>query len=266
MIWSANMSRRYGAVRTNTAKQKMLNGKPAYGYALGMGSPVAAEALSNCGIDFILLDTQHGSFGQDSVNMSLLAMRTASAVPMVRVARNDYTLIGRLLDEGAMGVVIPMVDTPEDAKRAADACRLPPAGNRSWGWGGAVRYGVEYPDEINDEMFVAVQLESIIAVENAEAIMSVAGVDGCWAGPADLALSMGIDPRRAADDDRHARALEKVVEACKNTGKIPGIACGTPEEAIMRAGQGFQYLTAGSDMGFMLSGAAAGLDLFDSQS
>lgn len=252
-------------MRTNTAKEKMLAGKPAFGYALGLGSAVAAENLANCGIDFILLDTQHGSFGQDSVNMSLLAMRNASAVPMVRVARNDYTLIGRLLDEGAMGVVIPMVDTVEDAKRAADACRLPPTGNRSWGWGGAARYGIDYPDRINDEMFVAVQLESITAVENAEAIMAVDGVDGCWAGPADMALSMGIDPRRAAEDDRHARALEKVVEACRNTGKIPGLACSTPEEALLRAGQGFQYLTAGSDLGFMLAGAAAGIALFNAQ-
>lgn len=253
-------------MRKNTAKQKMLAGKPAYGYALALGSPVAAESLSNSGIDFILLDTQHGSFGQDSVNLSLLAMRTASAVPMVRVARNDYTLIGRLLDEGAMGVVIPMVNSVEDAKRAADACRLPPVGTRSWGWGGAGRYGDDYPDEINNEMFVAVQLESITAVENAEAIMAVDGVDGCWAGPADMALSMGIDPRRASEDDRHAKALEAVVTACRNTGTIPGIACSTPEEAVMRANQGFQYLTAGSDLGFMMSGAAAGIKLFEEQS
>ena len=252
-------------MRTNTATEKMLAGKPAFGYALALGSAVAAENLANCGIDFILLDTQHGSFGQDSVNMSLLAMRTAPAVPMVRVARNDYTLIGRLLDEGAMGVVIPMVNSVEDATRAADACRLPPTGNRSWGWGGAARYGADYPDRINDEMFVAGQIESITAVENAEAIMAVDGVDGCWAGPADMALSMGIDPRRAAEDDRHARALEKVVEACRNTGKIPGLACNTPEEAVLRAGQGFQYLTAGSDLGFMLSGAAAGINLFNKQ-
>ncbi len=246
-------------LRKNTAKEKMQAGKPAFGYALGLGSPVAAEALANSGIDFILLDTQHGSFGQDAANLALLAMRTGSAVPMARVARNDYTLIGRLLDEGAMGIVIPMVNSVEDAKRAADACRLPPVGNRSWGWGGAARYGDDYPDQINNEMFVAVQIESITAVENAEAIMAVDGVDGCWAGPADMALSMGIDPRKAGQDDRHIRALERVVEACRNTGKIPGIAAGTPEEARQRAEQGFQYVTAGSDLGFMLSGAAAGL-------
>ncbi|MFW6075875.1 MAG: HpcH/HpaI aldolase family protein [Chloroflexota bacterium] len=246
-------------MRENTAKTKMNNGQPAFGYALGMGSAVAAEALANCGIDFILLDTQHGSWGPDSTNMALMAMRTSTAIPMARVARNDYTLIGRLLDEGAMGIVVPMVESPEDAQRAVDAVRLPPKGKRSWGWGGAIRYGGDYPDWIDDQIFLAVQLESITAVENAEAIMSVDGVDGCWAGPADMALSMGIDPRKAGEDDRHAQALEKVVQACKNTGKAPGLACPSPEEARQRADQGFQYLTAGADMGFMLGGAAAGL-------
>lgn len=246
-------------MRTNTAKAKMATGKPAFGYSLGMGSPLAAEALAGSGIDFILLDTQHGSFGADSVIACLIAMSSGAATPMARVARNDYTLIGRLLDEGVLGIVVPMVDTPEQAKAAADACRLPPVGNRSWGWGRAGRYGGEYPDRINDEMFVAVQLESITAVENAEAIMSTSGVDGCWAGPADLALSMGIDPRRAGEDDRHAKALERIVAACRNTGKAPGLSCSSPEEMVRRAGQGFQFLTGGSDLGFILSGAAAGL-------
>jgi 4-hydroxy-2-oxoheptanedioate aldolase len=246
-------------MRVNHAKAKMLAGQPAYGYSIGLGSVVAAEALSNCGIDWIMLDTQHGSWGQESIVNALIAMRTASAVPMARVARNDYTLIGRLLDEGAMGIIVPMVNTVEDAKTAADACRLPPAGKRSWGWGGAGRYGNDYPDRINAELFVAVQIESIQAVENCEAIMSVEGIDGCWAGPADLALSMGIDPRDAANHDVHARALEQVVTACRNAGKAPGLACSSPEDARNRADQGFQFLTAGGDSGFMLTGALAGI-------
>jgi 4-hydroxy-2-oxoheptanedioate aldolase len=247
-------------VRENTAKSRMLAGEPAFGYSIGLGSPVATEALANCGIDFILLDTQHGTWGQDSTNLALMAMRTSSAIPMARVARNDYTLIGRLLDEGAMGIVVPMVNSAADAQAAADACRLPPVGRRSWGWGGAIRYGTDYPDWINDQIFLAVQLESISAVDNAEEIMSVEGVDGCWAGPADMALSMGLDPRNAAEDERHARALERVVEACRNTGKIPGLACSSPKDARARADQGFQYLTAGSDLGLMLAGATAGLN------
>jgi 4-hydroxy-2-oxoheptanedioate aldolase len=246
-------------MRANTAKQKMLQGRPAFGYSLQLGSPLVAEALASCGVDFILIDTQHGSFSPESTILTLMALTHGTAVPMARVARNDYTLIGRLLDEGALGIIVPMVHTREEAQAVADACLLPPRGRRSWGWGRARVYGSDYPDRINDELFVAVQLESIQAVENAEAILSVPGIDGCWIGPADLALSLGIDPRRAAEDDRHARAIERIVEACRNTGKIAGFAAYGPEDALRRAEQGFRFLTAGSDIGFMLGGATAGV-------
>ena len=251
---------------TNTAKQKMLIDKPAYGFALGLGSPIAAEIFAHSGVDFLLIDTQHGSFGQESVIATLMATAAGGATPMARVARNDYTLIGRLLDEGALGIVVPMVDTAEDAKVAADACRLPPTGNRSWGWGRASQYGADYPDVINDEVFVAVQLESVTAVENAEAILSVPGVDGCWVGPSDLALSMGIHPRDMANDDGHQRALERVLDACRNTGKIPGLACSGPDEARQRAAQGFQFLTADSDIGMLVKGTSAGLQTLSDES
>ena len=246
-------------MKVNAAKQKMLQGQPAYGYSLGLGSPLIAEMISRSGIDFVFVDTQHGSWGPESVSMAFTAIDAGGSIPMARVARNDYTLIGRLLDEGAMGIIVPLVHTPEDAKAVADACLLPPAGARSWGIGGAGRYGADYFDQINEQLFVAVQLESIQAVENAEAIMSTPGIDGCWVGPADLALSMGIHPRDAGKDDRHAKALEKVVEACRNTGTIPGFAAFTPDDAVRRAEQGFIYLTAGSDSGFLMSGANAGL-------
>lgn len=245
----------------NSAKQKMLEGKPAFGFSLGMGSPIAAEVLSRSGIDFLLVETQHGSWGTDSAIGAFLGIAGGTAVPMTRVAKNDYTIIGKLLDQGALGIVVPMVDTVELARAAAQACRLPPRGTRSWGVGRARTFGDDYADWIDDQVFVAIQLESIQAVDNAEAIMAVDGVDGCWAGPADLALSMGIHPRNIANDERHARALERIVQACRNTGKIPGLACGSPEEAKRRAEQGFQYLTAGSDVGFMLGGARAGVKL-----
>lgn len=243
----------------NTAKQKMLAGQPAFGYSLGLGSPLAAELLAHCGIDFLLLETQHGSWGHDGAIAALAAMTGGTAVPMARVVKNEYFLIGKLLDQGTMGIVVPMVDTPEQAKAAADACRLPPRGTRSWGVGRARVYGDDYADWIDDQLFVAVQIESARAVENAEAIMATPGVDGCWAGPADLGLSMGIHPRDQTKDERHGRALEQIVKACRNTGKIAGLACGTAEEAKRRVGEGFQYLTAGSDAGFLLSGARAGL-------
>ena len=132
----------------NPAKDKMLDGQPAFGYALGLGSPLAAEALAHCGIDFLLLDTQHGSFGPDSTGTAAL-MAMADRLgdgPMARVARNDYTLIGRLLDEGALGIVVPMVNTAEDARAGGRRLPLAAGGNAFLGlgagqpvWGGLSR-------------------------------------------------------------------------------------------------------------------------------
>ena len=113
-------------MKVNAAKAKMLAGSTAFGFELGFGSPLIAEALSRTGIDYLQIDTQHGDWGPDSTLAALVAMEGGTATPMARVARNDYTLIGRLLDEGMMGIIVPMVHTAEDAKAAADACRFPP--------------------------------------------------------------------------------------------------------------------------------------------
>jgi 4-hydroxy-2-oxoheptanedioate aldolase len=246
-------------VKVNLTRQKLVAGQPAFGFAVGLGSPIATEVLTGCGIDFVFVDNQHGSWGSDSTIAALMAISTGPATPIARVARNDYTMVGRLLDEGCMGVVFPMIHTAEDAKTAADSVRLPPVGTRSWGWGRAARYGDDYPDWINEQVLCIVQIESIQAVENAEAIMATPGVDGCWLGPGDMALSMGIDPRKAANDERHIAATERVLQACKNTGKAAGFACNSTEEARQRADAGWQFLTAGSDAGFILAGAAHAL-------
>ena len=247
-------------MKINAATAKMRAGKPAFGYALELGSPIAAELIATTGVDFVLVDTQHGSFDPGGTLLSLMAIAAGGTVPMARVARNDYTLIGRLLDAGALGIVVPMVDTPEQAQAAAAACRFPPCGTRSWGWGRAGRLGDDYGDWINEQIFVAVQIESATAVDNVEAIMATPGVDGCWIGPSDLAVSLGIQPRDTAGDVRHQQAIARVLTACHDTGKIPGFASYTPEEARFRAEQGFLFLTVGSDLEILLAGARAGLE------
>ena len=247
-------------MKVNLTRQKLVAGQPAFGFAVGLGSPIATEMLTGCGIDFVFVDNQHGSWGSDSTIAAVMAISTGAATPIARVACNDYTMVGRLLDEGCMGVVFPMIHTAEDAKTAADSVRLPPVGTRSWGWGRATRYGDDYPDWINEQVLCIVQIESIQAVENAEAIMATPGVDGCWLGPGDMALSMGIDPRRAATDERHIAATERVLRACQNTGKAAGFACNSTQEARDRADKGWQFLTAGSDIGFILEGMADALE------
>ena len=237
----------------------MLAGEAAFGFEVGMGSPLIAEALAGTGIDYIQIDNQHGDWGPDSTIAALMAIENGGATPMARVARNDYTMIGRLLDEGCMGIVVPMVHTVEDAKAAADAVRFPPIGQRSCGWGRVARNDDTYWDWIDEQVLLMVQIESITAVENAEAILSTPGVDGCWIGPADLAWSMGIHPKNSGSDDRHAQAVARALQACKNTGKIPGIACGSPEEAARRATEGFQFLNAGGDHTLIMTAARAGV-------
>jgi 4-hydroxy-2-oxoheptanedioate aldolase len=256
-VWSA---RREGSMRINTAKQKMLAGEPVFGFALGLGSPTAAELIGNSGGDFVFLDGQHGSFGPESTLACLQALSGSPAPAMARVARNDYTLIGRLLDEGVLGVVVPMVHTAEDAKEAADACRFPPAGTRSWGWGRAANLGADYPAWINDQVFVAVQIESAQAAENAEAILATPGVDGCWIGPGDLSLSLGVHPSQATTDERVLAAVEATLAACRNTGTVCGYACASVAQGLALAARGMQFLTVASDIGFLLTGAQAARD------
>jgi 4-hydroxy-2-oxoheptanedioate aldolase len=249
-------------MRSNTAKRALERGETVFGYAMSLGSPAACEAMASTGIDFLLLDMQHGGWGPESITHGLMAASLGTAIPMARVATNDYMQIGKLLDEGAMGIVVPLVNTPEQAKAAADACRFPPVGTRSHGWNGAGRYGADYFPAANDEILLAVQLESVQAVRDAEAIMSTPGVDACWVGPADLALSLGIDPRTMRQDDRFLRLLEDVVTACNNVGKAPGLAMFAPEDGAWAASLGFRYNTAGWDGGFLRGGAVAGLDVF----
>ena len=246
-------------MRINSAKQKMLAGEPAFGFALGLGSPSAAEIIGHSGIDFVMIDAQHGSFGSESTLACLQAMSAGAATPMARVARNDYTQIGRLLDEGVLGIVVPMVHTVDDARAAADACRFPPTGTRSWGWGRAAHYGADYPAMANDQIFLAVQIESAQAAENAEVILSLPGVDGCWIGPGDLSLSLGAHPDDSTTDERVLRAVEGVLAACRDTGKICGYACSSPAQGLGLAARGMQFLTIASDVGFLLNGTQAAL-------
>ena len=247
-------------MKINTAKAKLLAGGTAFGYELGLGSALVAETLSRTGIDYLQLDNQHGDWGPDSTIAALIAMEGGTATPMARVARNDYTMIGRLLDEGMMGIIVPMVHTAEDAKAAADACRFPPHGTRSCGWGRIGRNDPDYWDWIDEQVLVMVQIESVAAVENAEAILATPGVDGCWTGPADLSYSMGIHPRDQRTNERHLRALETIKEACANTGTIPGIAAMSPADAADRASQGWRFINAGADSQLLMDAAQAGLD------
>jgi 4-hydroxy-2-oxoheptanedioate aldolase len=233
---------------TNRVKQMMLEGKPALGAICATGSPLAAEMMALAGFDFVMFDDQHGVCDPTVVTAAFQRTRMAGAVPMARVRKNDFAAIGAMLDRGAMGIVVPLVNSAEDARAAAYAMRFPPHGGRSFGPFGCASYGPDYADWIDDQLFLAVQIESKEAVGNVDEILAVEGVDGCWIGPNDLGRSMGLDLREPADVAAHQAAIRETLEACKRANKIPGIALGPMKELIE---QGFLFVTPGSDAGIL---------------
>ncbi len=232
---------------TNRAKDRMLSGRPALGAAIGMGAPLAGELYSRQGWDFVLVDGQHGNWTLDTMTLAFRSIALGPAVPMARVPINDFFAIGSVLDRGAMGIVVPMVNDREQAESVARAARFPPRGHRSQGGFGTGLYDVdEYESWIDRELFVAVQIESVEAVEAAEEILGVDGIDGCWIGPGDLARSMAVDVATATGRAAHEDAIMRVYEACRRTAKVPGIAGGTNGERWLE--KGFRFVTCAADV------------------
>ena len=239
----------------NTAKARMLEGEPAFGAEVNLGSALSAELLSPLGFDFILVDNQHGAWDDDSSMSAFRSIGLGVAMPMARVRRNEFGAIGRLLDRGAMGIVVPMVNSVEEAEAAAEAVRYPPIGGRSGGAFGTGFLGDGYMQWANDEIFLAVQIETVRAAEIAEQILAVEGIDGCWIGPGDLSMSMGVDLSDAAGWQAHDDLIVEVFKACKRAGKIPGIYTPSASEALRRAEQGGLFLTSGGDGPWVVEGA-----------
>ena len=246
-------------MKANTAKKRMLEGKAAIGVEVGLGSPLGAEILSHLGFDFVVVDNQHGSWRDESTMHAFRSIGLGPAVPMARVRRNDFGLIGRMLDMGAMGVVVPMVSSVEEAEAAAFAARFPPRGGRSGGPFATGFLGADYMDRINDELFLAIQIETAQGAAEAERIMAVDGIDGSWIGKNDLRLSMGLDISSRSGREAHQAAIMGVVDACLKTGKIPGIPAHGPEETQHWIDRGCLFVTANADAGFMLAAAGDAL-------
>ena len=204
-------------------KKQLETGNPAFGTQLRFGSPAIAELAGLSGFDWILIDSEHAPQTPVTVQAQLQAVGCTPATPVVRVARNDPDLIKLYLDMGALGIVVPFVNTPEEARLGANACRYPPHGTRGWGPHRAAGYGLfeeEYTAEINDTVMYIPIIETAEAAENIDGIMDVEGVNGCIVGPVDLCISLGIPFR--FDHTAYIDALRRVREAGQRTGKPVG--------------------------------------------
>ncbi len=251
-------------MRPNKVKALWRENRPVTVGWMGTADPYVAETLAHAGFDAIVLDMQHGmAIGPDRAALCFQAISTTDTVPFVRVPWNDPALIQYVLDAGAYGVIVPLVMTVEDARRAAGACRYPPLGYRSVGPNRARLYGgADYVQRANEEIACLVMIEHIAAVERVEEIAQVPGIDGFFIGPADLALSLGLPPGADIGEPRHVAACQRVLAAARSRGLVAGIACSGPEEARRRIAEGFNFNPIGSDIGFIAGGAQRAIRLF----
>ena len=193
----------------NQAKANMAAGQPAVGISCGLQSPVSTEICARLGYDWVMLEQQHWVWDWSLFQHALISIVAGGSVPFARVSRNNVTEIGQALDAGMLGIVVPMVHTAEDARRAGEAVRYPPRGVRSLGATHAQRYGSDYIEWADDQILMMVQIESAQAVANAEAILAEPTVDGCWIGPADMGRSMQLEPDVAGTDAEAAYAKRR---------------------------------------------------------
>ena len=243
-------------MKQNRILARLRAGRPAVITWCVSGSPIMAELMVMHDFDGLLLCAQHGYWSYDGLLHALGTVNDTATTPIVRVASNDYALIGRALDAGAMGIVIPMVNTREDSEDAVANCLYPPEGLRSSGGPRRDRLGSDYVEKANEETLVTVMIETREAVGNAAEIASVPGVGAVMIGPGDLAMSLGCFPELS---DEHEESIQRVIAACKEVGTPVGMACADADECILRASQGMTFLACGSDAGFVGAGAAAHL-------
>jgi len=243
-------------VRTNPLKKKLQEGKAAVGAWIIVDHPAMGEILADAGFDYVVLDGEHGQFTIESMRSVLQAIGRTDVVPLIRVADNNPVLIKQILDLGPEGIIIPMVNTAEQAREAVRACRYPPAGIRGVGVGRAQRYGhqfKEYFSSANDNLLICVQIEHEQAVKNVDEILAVEGIDCIYIGPADMSGSMGI-PLQFDHPDLIA-AIEKVMEAAKRAGVPSGMWCASLEHAAEMIKKGLQFVSFCSDVSLLVAAA-----------
>jgi 4-hydroxy-2-oxoheptanedioate aldolase len=246
-------------MRENGVKRRLKAGQPSVGTWLSLPCPEAVRFLSQLGFDWLTVDTEHQPIDLRMAAQMFAAVVAGGSVPLVRVPWNTGEAIKRVLDCGAWGIVVPMVNTREEAEAAVAAAKYPPVGVRSVGGSlHATSFGTEaatYYARANDETLVVVQAESVAAVENAEAILSVPGIDAVFIGPNDLLASMGRSPAMETDEPEFVQALEHLRRTAQRNGVAAGIHVADAEAANRRLREGFQFIAIASDLRFMLSGA-----------
>jgi len=252
-------------MRTNWVRQKLKAGEPTVGAQMGLGSPNVAELMAQAGYDWLVIETEHNGLDSAQVEHMLMAMNGTDTIPIARVPSADPVFIQKALDVGALGILVPMVRTASEAEAIVSATRYPPEGTRGFGPLRASRYTMDNDDyfaRANENILVALILETREAIENLAEIAAVPGVDVLLFGLFDLCISMGLNPMHMPFPEIDA-AIEKGLAVGREQPDVAiGIGAGTPEDLCHRLDQGFTFATYGTDYQLLGDTVRAGLEAF----
>ena len=237
----------------NLLKERLAEKEYILGAFVASCAPQNVEILAMNGLDFAILDMEHSPLGLETMVDMIRAAECYNMIAFPRVYTIETKLMRRVLDVGAHGIMMPMVNTPEEARYIIDAVKFPPLGVRGMNSGRGPRWGA-YPDyikEANDALFTIFQIETKEAIENLDEIAAIEGSDVLFIGTGDLSLDMG-HPGDLKNPEVMA-AIDKVLEACAKYNKIPGIVTSSPEAAAERIRQGFKIVSIMNDLGIFRS-------------
>jgi 2-keto-3-deoxy-L-rhamnonate aldolase RhmA len=243
----------------NLLKEKLMNGEAPLGTFIELGHPDITEILSHLGFDWLLLDGEHSPNGFETMERMLQAMSDTDCTPIIRPQWNDPVIIKRVLDIGAHGVLVPWVNTKDEALAAVKACRYPPEGIRGWGPRRASRWDPDYRETANQEILVTIQVETQKSLDNLDEIMGVEGVDACYVGPWDLSNNLGYSVPPKYSEPGFIKALDRVLKVAEDHGKPAGLFCNM-DNIKWAIDKGFRYNTVASADDLLIYGAKKAIE------
>ncbi|MFM9106708.1 MAG: HpcH/HpaI aldolase family protein [Chloroflexota bacterium] len=251
-------------MRTNTVKRTIAGGGRSLGtMVFEFASTGIGRLAAGAGAEFVIYDMEHTGWSIETIRGLMATTRAADTIPMVRVPATEYHLLSRPLDVGAMGLMVPMVETVEQAKLIAESGKYPPAGRRG------AAFGVAHDDyaggdiaekmrSANEEILLIAQIETAKGVENVDAIAALPGIDVLWIGHFDLSNSLGVPAQFS--HPTYTAAVDKVLAACRKHGKTAGIMAGDVATAKAQLEQGFRILAYNGDLWLYQTALRQGLE------
>ncbi len=240
-------------MRENRLRTLHAQNKVAINGWASIGNSYVAELLAHSGFDSVTVDLQHGLFSIESAIPMLQAISTTAATPLVRCTQNQLGEINKLLDAGAYGIICPLINSADDARRFVHACYYSPHGGRSYGPARGLLYGgKDYFEHANQTIMTLAMIETKAGLQTAEEILAVPHLDGIFIGPSDLAIDLGLPPD-AWQDEQLSTAIQHIIKMCHARGKYVGIFSGSLEMAKCMKAYGVDMVTPGTDVQLLLT-------------